>query len=128
MSKRTAIYVKGFTHQNPIPAACRIGNLVMTGVINGVHPDTGEFPDTLEEQCAYLFQQVRSIVVAAGGSMDDIIKMTVWMKDRSARGPLNDVWIATFPDPATRPARHTLEAALEGERLIQCEFTAVVGR
>ncbi|HEY4066427.1 MAG TPA: RidA family protein [Burkholderiaceae bacterium] len=127
MSRRTAIYAKGFAHQNPIPAACRIGNLVMTGVINGVHPETGEFPDTLEEQCAFLFEQVERIVVAAGGTMDDIIKVNVWMKDSHRREPLNKVWLAAFPDPLTRPARHTLQAALEGKRLIQCDFTAMVG-
>lgn len=127
MTRRKAIYVKGFAHNNPIPAACRIGNIVTTGVINGVHPDTGEFPDTLEEQCVFLFQQVESIVRAAGGTMDDILKMTVWMKDSKQREPLNKVWLSVFPDADTRPARHTMQVALEGKRLIQCDFTAVIG-
>ncbi|MGP1614921.1 MAG: RidA family protein, partial [Pollutimonas bauzanensis] len=126
MTSRKAIYIKGFAHDNPIPAACRIGNTVMTGVINGVDPVTGEFPDSLEEQCVFLFQQVESIIRAAGGTMDDILKMTVWMKDSSQRASLNKVWLATFPDANDRPARHTLQAALQGKRLIQCDFTAVV--
>jgi len=127
MTRRQAIYVKGFAHNNPIPAACRIGNVVTTGVINGVDPATGEFPDTLEQQCVFLFQQVELIVRAAGGTMDDIIKMTVWMKDPKARAALNEVWLAVFPDADTRPARHTMPAALEGKRLIQCDFTAILG-
>jgi len=126
MPRRQAIYVSGFAHGNPIPAACRIGNIVTTGVINGVDPATGEFPDTLDAQCVFLFQQVEAIVRAAGGTMDDIIKMTVWMKDSSQREPLNRVWLSVFPDEATRPARHTLQIPLAGKRLIQCDFTAVL--
>jgi 2-iminobutanoate/2-iminopropanoate deaminase len=128
MSDRKAIYVKGFSHKNPIPSACRIGNLVMTGVINGVHPETGEFPDTLDEQCVFLFDQVESIVTAAGGSMDDIIKMTVWMKDSALRDALNKVWLQRFPDADTRPARRTMQMQMEGKRLIQCDFTAVIDK
>ena len=64
MTRRTSIYVTGFSHHNPIPAACRIGNMVMSGVINGVTLDTGEFPDTLAEQCVLLFKQVEAIVSA----------------------------------------------------------------
>jgi 2-iminobutanoate/2-iminopropanoate deaminase len=30
-----------------------------------------------------------------------------------------------FPDPHSRPARHTSQAALEGGQLIVCDITAV---
>jgi 2-iminobutanoate/2-iminopropanoate deaminase len=58
--------------------------------------------------------------------MDDILKMTVYMKDASQRAALNKVWLEVFPDENTRPARHTTQVALEGKRLIQCDFTAVI--
>jgi hypothetical protein len=32
MAKRTSIDIKGFTHQNPIPNATRIGNILVSGV------------------------------------------------------------------------------------------------
>ena len=35
MPKRQSIYSETFSHGNPIPAACRVGNLLMTGIING---------------------------------------------------------------------------------------------
>ena len=58
--------------------------------------------------------------------MENIIKMTVWMKDRAQRAPLNQVWLEIFPDPASRPARHTMQAPLDGEKLIECDFIAVL--
>ena len=125
MAKRQSIYIEGFAHKNPLPAASRLGNMLMTGIITGMDPATGKVAPTLEAQCAFMFQHVRSIVVAAGGSTDDIIKMSVWMADRSKRDVLNAEWVKMFPDPASRPARHTSQTALEGGQLIVCDITAV---
>ena len=126
MAKRKSINIEGFSHKNPIPAACRLGNMLMTGVILGTDPATGNVAVTLEQQCAFMFQHVRSIVQAAGGSTDDIIKMSVWMTDRSQRGVLNAEWLKMFPDEHSRPARHTSQANLEGGQLINCDITAVL--
>ena len=125
MAKRKSIEIEGFAHKNPIPAACRLGNMLMTGIITGTDPATGKLAATLEEQCANVFHHVRSIMKAAGGSTDDIIKMNVWMADRSRRDVLNAEWVKMFPDAASRPARHTSQAVLEGGQLIVCDIAAV---
>lgn len=36
----------GRAHQNPIPNACRIGPFVMTSVLIGTHPESGDLPPT----------------------------------------------------------------------------------
>ena len=125
MAKRKSIEIEGFKHKNPIPAASRLGNMLMTGIITGTDPATGKLADTLEAQCANVFHHVRAIMKAAGGSTDDIIKMNVWMADRSRRDVLNAEWMKMFPDAASRPARHTSQTALEGGQLIVCDITAV---
>lgn len=127
MSKRKSIYVPGFAHANPVPAACRVGNMVYSGGIYGFDPVTRKAADTMEEQCALMFAHVRTIVEAAGGSPDDIIKMTLWMKDRALRPLVNPHWESIFPDPSNRPARHALKADLDGNVWIQCDFIAVLG-
>ena len=125
MAKRTSIEIAGFAHKNPIPAASRVGNMLMTGIITGTDPATGKLAATLEAQCANIFHHVRSIMAAADGSTDDIIKMNVWMADRSNRDVLNAEWVKMFPDADSRPARHTSQTALEGGQLIVCDITAV---
>ena len=124
---RRSIYVEGFGHKNPIPAACRIGAMVYSGSIQGSDPATGQYGATLEEQSRLMFEQVRRIVDAAGGGVGDIIKITVWMKDRTRRAALNGPWLEMFPDPQSRPARHTMNADLDGGKLVECEFVAVLG-
>lgn len=127
MSRRTSIYIDGFGHKNPIPAACRVGNVVMSGVILGYDPATGKPAASIEDQVRYMFDNLQAIVKASGCSLDDVIKVTVWMTDRNQRQVLNERWTTLFPDPASRPARHTLDAALGNGVLVQCDFTAVTG-
>lgn len=124
MPKRQSIYVDAYGHKNPIPAACRIGDTLISGIVFGLDPATGEVAPTLERQCALMFDHVRTIVEAGGGSTDDIVKITVWLKDRSQREPLNRVWLDMFPDPANRPVRQAMQAELTDGKLVQCDFIA----
>ena len=127
MARRKSIHIDGFAHKNPIPNAAVIGNLLVSGVIMGRDTRADSIPDTIEEQCAILFRHVRDIVEAAGGTTDDIIKMTVWLKDATDRAALNAEWIAMFPDPDSRPARHALTLDAGSSVMVQCDVMAVIG-
>jgi len=62
------------------------------------------------------------------GTPDDIIKMTVWITDRSLREIMNRHWVAMFPDPHSRPARHTLTSRdFTAPMQIQCDLMGVLG-
>jgi len=69
MAKRQSINTPVARHENPIPNASRIGNLVMSSVIGGLNPGTRELPPTLEQQVANVFANLRSDVEAAGGTV-----------------------------------------------------------
>lgn len=127
MTHRKSVYVEGFGHKNPIPAAARIGNIVASGIIYGLDIATGKPAPTLDEQCALMFQHLRRIISESGCTTDDILKLNVYLKDRAQREPVNRVWLAMFPDPATRPVRQTMQADLDGGKLVQCDFLAVIG-
>ena len=127
MAKRQSINDPVARHENPIPNASRVGNLVMSSVIGGANPGTRELPPTLEQQVANVFAAIRGDVEAAGGSVDDIIKVTFWVKDPiSQRAALNAEWVKMFPDHAARPARHTLTLPADSRALVQADFTAVL--
>jgi 2-iminobutanoate/2-iminopropanoate deaminase len=127
MARRKSINFPGFSHQNPIPNASRVGNIVMSSVIGGSNPGTRELPATLEEQVGNLFAHVRNAVAAAGCSTDDIVKMTFWVKDPATqREALNAEWVRMFPDADARPARHTQQLPADSRALVQCDFVAVL--
>jgi 2-iminobutanoate/2-iminopropanoate deaminase len=128
MSNRRSINGARARHQNPIPNASRVGNIVMSSVISGTTPGTRDMPKELAAQMANLFAHIRGDVEAAGGSVDDIVKITFWMQDpTTGRSAINDEWVKMFPDEASRPARHTLPSAAGGAALVTCDFVAVLG-
>ncbi len=127
LAKRRSVNGSHARHENPIPNASRIGNLVMSSVIGGTNPGTRELPPALEEQVRNVFAHIRHDVEAAGGSAESIIKITFWVKDPAKqRAALNDEWVRMFPDPESRPARHTLTLPPDSRALVQADFTAVV--
>src|SRR4051812_12660988 len=84
MSDRRSINGPRARHQNPTPNASRIGNVVMSSVISGISPETRDLPPDLPGQLVNLFGHIRGDIEAAGGCVDDIIKITFWMRDPTA--------------------------------------------
>lgn len=124
--RRRSVEVPGFSHVNPVPAACRIGPFVFSGILTGRDPETGLMPADLDAQCRNLFRHVASVVTAAGGGTGDIARLVVWLRDPSDRAALNREWLAVFPDPGDRPARYALPWPGEDAALVRAEFVAVL--
>lgn len=123
--RRRSIHVGGFAHKNPVPAASRIGPLIISGAITGRDPETKLMPTDLDTQCVNAFRHVRSIIEAAGGTTNDIARLTVRLSSFRDRAALNREWEALFPDPDDRPARQVISAVFDGDMQIQCEFIAL---
>ena len=127
MVERKSVNFPGFSHQNPIPNASRVGNIVMSSVIGGGNSGTRDLPPTLEAQIANVFGHIRSAVEAAGGATEHIVKINFFVKDpTSQRDALNAEWVKMFPDPSSRPARHTQALPAESRALVQADFVAVL--
>ncbi len=127
MAKRIRLQGPGIPeHNQPFPAAIKIGNMVFSAAVGGEDPATGKLPEGLDDQARHAFDNVRRMVEQAGGSAADIAKVTVTVKDRNDRPTVNKYWIAMFPDENDRPVRHTLAHDLAGGRLVQLEFIAVL--
>lgn len=125
---RRSIEVPGLRHSAPIPQAAVVGNLLVSGGIGPMDPETGATPDGTDEQVAVAFANVRRVLAAAGGTPDDIVKCTVFVRDRAIRPVVDKYWVEMFPDAASRPARHTLPAELQGGMQLQLEIMAVLGQ
>ena len=126
MNPRRSIYLSSFAHQNPIPAASVVGQMLFSGAITGRDPRTHEMPATMAAQCANIFFYIRAIMEEAGGSIDTIGKITFHLGEYRDRAALNIEWLKMFPDEATRPARQVLAAELDGGALIHADMVAVL--
>ena len=113
-------------HSQPFPTAVKVGNMVFSSAVGGEDPDTHEMPDDIETQVKNTFQTIRNIMARAGGTVDDIGKVSVLLRNRDDRKYVNPEWIKMFPDEKDRPVRHTSIHDLAPGRLIQIEFFAVI--
>ena len=125
---RRSIEIEGFNHAGqPIPAASRKGGLIVTGGVYGLDPFTGRLPDSVTEQVPLMFMQLERILAKAGAGFDDVVRLTVYVKTPEARPLVNEEWLRVFPDPTSRPARHTLTYEhLPANMLVQCYAIAMV--
>lgn len=124
MSRRKSIYIDGFAHKNPIPAAALVDGLLMSGIIYGLDLETGKPAEGMDAQCRLMFRHFKAILEASGATADDVVKLNVFLLDRSDRAALNAEWTAMYPDPDNRPVRQAMQADLDGGKLIQCDFVA----
>lgn len=124
---RRSVDIDGISHGAlPIPQASRVGPLLVSGGINGVDRATGAFGETIERQIELIFDNIASLVEIAGGSVEDIAKVVFHVRDKSCRQLIDGAWVAMFPNPESRPARHTLVQELNGPMLLQAELIAYI--
>jgi 2-iminobutanoate/2-iminopropanoate deaminase len=123
---RRVISVPGLGHgAQPIPQAVEKDGLLVTGGISSTDPATGNRPADLEDEVRQVYANIRAILDAAGFSAEDVVKVTFFVADAATRPLLNPGWIALFPDPESRPARHTLRQELSAGQRVQAELLAI---
>lgn len=108
----------------PYSQGINLGDLVFTSGQIPINPQTGEIPETIEEQTKQALTNLSQVLKATGLEMDDLIKTTVFLKDMSLFTIMNDVYGTFFEEPY--PARSAVEVArLPKDVLIEVEGIAL---
>jgi len=126
MARRKCIHVKGMEHGAPIPNGVVIGNMVFSSAIGGKDAKTGVLSENPDEQAEAMFRNLALFMENAGGSVDNIAHVKLYLKDEKYRDNVNGPWEKMFPDEHDRPARHALKVDLRGKNLFQIEIVAVL--
>jgi reactive intermediate/imine deaminase len=109
----------------PYSQAIRAGNTVYLSGQLGLHPQTGNLVDGVEAQAHQVFRNLQAVARAAGGDLDDIVKLTILMADLADFGKVNEIMAGYFRQPY--PARATYQvAALPKAALLEIEGIAVL--
>ncbi|HEY9330324.1 MAG TPA: RidA family protein [Streptomyces sp.] len=83
--------------------------------------------DTAYEQATVVFQKIKDLVEAAGGAMDDVVKMTIFVTDMSDNA---QVWKARqefFSGDFPACSLVQVAALAKPEILLEIEATAIAG-
>ncbi|KKB02748.1 RidA family protein [Pantoea anthophila] len=112
----------------PYVQAVNTGSMVFTSGQLPVDPVTGLMSDAIEVQAYQSLENVRAIVEAAGLTVKQIIKTTVFVKDLNDFAAVNAVYEAFFTRHAAGfPARSCVEVArLPKDARIEIEAIAVM--
>ena len=113
-------------HKNPIPAAAIHKGILVSSVISGKSISIDMYSKDKVEQVSLVFEYIEQIISEAGGSVQDIVKMDLYFRDKNDRSLVNSEWIKMFPDPNKRPARHAQIADLPKDCCLQVAITAVI--
>ncbi|MCE4609347.1 MAG: RidA family protein [Desulfurococcales archaeon] len=85
------------------------GFLFVSGQIP-IDPSTGKLIDgTFEEKTRRVLENVKAIIEAAGGTLDDVVKVTVYLKDIGKFSEFNKVYSEYFK--GVPPARVVVEVS-----------------
>lgn len=100
------------------------GRLVITSGQLPMNPATNMFPEGIQAQTRQSLKNCEAVLSAAGLSMKDVIKTTVFLSEMSHFAAMNEVYAEFFQE--TPPARSAVEVArLSKDALIEIECIAV---
>lgn len=105
----------------PYSQAYEVGGLVITSGQLPVDPATGEAPATIEEQAEQSCKNVAAILVAAGTSLDKVVKTTCFLSDIADFAAFNAVYAKYF---TSKPARSCVAVRSIPKGLL-CEIEAI---
>jgi 2-iminobutanoate/2-iminopropanoate deaminase len=120
----------GVTRNAPAPVgpysqSARIGRLVHAAGQGADDPATGRLagPD-IETQTRQCLRNLEAVLAASDATLDDVLRVGVFLAHRSDFEGMNAVYRTAFADPP--PARTTVYVGLPGELRVEIDALAVL--
>jgi 2-iminobutanoate/2-iminopropanoate deaminase len=88
----------------PYSQAVKVGNFLFVSGQGPINPRTGKIDETeISAQARQTLQNVKAIVEASGFSLQDVVKVSIFLKNASDFQKMNEVYKTYFQqDPPTR--------------------------
>jgi len=100
--------------------AIRAGSTIYLSGQIGLDPETMLLAEGIDAQVRRVFLNLQAVAAAAGGDLNDIVKLTVYLTDLSDFPRVNDIMADFFRQPY--PARATIGvAALPRNALVEID-------
>jgi reactive intermediate/imine deaminase len=115
---------KQVIHTNAAPAAIgpysqaiRAGNTVYLSGQIGLDPATGNLREGTDAQARQVFENLRAVAQAAGGGLDDVVKVTLLLADMADFIRVNEIMASFFAKPYPARATYQVAALPKGARI-----------
>ncbi len=123
MSKKGIVTDKAPAAIGPYSQAIEADGFIFASGQIPIDPATGNIPEGIEAQAKQALTNVSNLMKAAGLSMDNVIKTSVFIKDMNDFAKVNEIYATFFT--GDYPARSCVEVArLPKDVLIEVEVIA----
>lgn len=105
--------------------AVRCGDTIYLSGQIGLDPETMQLVEGIDAQVKRVFDNLNAVAEAAGGSLDDAVKLTIYLTDLAHFAKVNDLMAAYFRQPY--PARAAIGvASLPRAALVEADAILVI--
>jgi len=106
--------------------AVRVGDTVYLSGQIGLDPATMQMVDGIEAQIVRVFDNLKAVAQAAGGSLGDVVKLNVFLTDLAHFAKVNETMARYFSEPF--PARAAVGVKeLPRGALVEADAVMVIG-
>jgi reactive intermediate/imine deaminase len=106
--------------------AVRCGDTVYCSGQIGLDPATMQLAEGIEAQIQRVFRNLQAVAEAAGGSLADAVKVTIYLVDLGHFAKVNEIMAQYFPQPF--PSRAAVGvASLPRGALVEADAILVLG-
>jgi 2-iminobutanoate/2-iminopropanoate deaminase len=110
----------------PYSQAIQAGNFLFLSGQIPIDPKTGELvKGDIRKQTQQVLENIKGILESQGLGMENVVKVTIFLKDIANFNQVNEVYVTYFP--SSPPARSTVEVAkLPRDADIEIEALAII--
>ena len=109
----------------PYSYAVKAGNLLFIAGQIGVDPANNQLKgSSIREQTEQALRNMADVLKAAGSSMENVVKTTVFISDFKDFEEMNKVYMKFFP--TNQPARSTVQVVLYDGFKVEIEAIAII--
>jgi 2-iminobutanoate/2-iminopropanoate deaminase len=87
----------------------RAGGFLFFSAIRGRDPATNQISDDPRIQTRQVFENLKLLLESAGATLDDVVKVTLYLDDLRHRTVFHEIWMEYFP--RNPPARIAIQVA-----------------
>ncbi len=110
MSRQVIFTEKAPKPIGPYSQGIRAGNLIFLSGQIPIHPGTGErVGGDVRQQTRQVLENLKAVLHSQGLEMQDVVKVTIFLKDMGHFSAMNEVYASYFP--SSPPARSTVEVS-----------------
>ncbi|MCB1462956.1 MAG: RidA family protein [Nitratireductor sp.] len=125
MTRQVIAQPGGTNSTAPYSPAIKWGQMLFVSGQTGSDPVTRQFPSGIKEQTRISLQRAKEIAESVGGSLDNALKVTIFMTDMlNEFQAMNEVFSEFFPHEP--PARSTVGVAHLAREGLKVEIEMII--